>query len=190
MAMETIGRWSNGIALRPLDHPPEETLWAEKDDQEKDDEDCGILQLRRQHDGRHLLHQTDGHAAPEGADDAAHAAEHDAGIHHDHIVEADKGMKRVVGGEQAAGNCRNAGAERKGDAVRAISKVNNIIVTKETTASMPRALLTKMLMSKNGPSSQAELDNGVRIEASTEPNTISPPFCRISAIPSVRINWA
>ena len=55
---------------------------------------------------------------------------------------------------------------------------------------MPRALLTKMLMSKNGPISQAELDSGVRIDASTEPNTIRPPFCSTSAMPSVRMSWA
>ena len=73
---------------------------------------------------------------------------------------------------------------------RVISSVSSAMVTNETMASMPRALLMKTLMSKYGPSSQAELDNGVRIEASTEPNTIKPPFCRISAIPSVRISWA
>ncbi|MEY9754738.1 hypothetical protein ABIE73_002133 [Bradyrhizobium yuanmingense] len=63
-------------------------------------------------------------------------------------------------------------------------------MTSETIMSMLRALLRKMLMSKKGPSSQAELDSGVRIEASTEPNTMRPPFCRISAMPSVRISWA
>ena len=74
---------------------------------------------------------------------------------------------------------------------RVINSVSSIIVTSETTASIPRALLMKTLMSPSiGPSSQAELDSGVRIEASTEPNTSKPPFCRMSAIPSVRMSWA
>ena len=74
---------------------------------------------------------------------------------------------------------------------RLINSVSRIIVTNATTASMPRALLTKTLTSYiSGPISHAELDSGVRIEASTEPNTIRPPFCRISAMPSVRMSWA
>jgi hypothetical protein len=38
-----------------MGHAPEETLRAEEDDQEKNDEDRGILQLRRQDQRRHLL---------------------------------------------------------------------------------------------------------------------------------------
>ena len=35
----------------------------------------------------------------------------------------------------------------------------------------------------------ARADSGVRTLCGVEPNTISPPFCRISEIPRVTINW-
>ena len=42
---------------RPLDHASEEALRTEEDDQQEYDEDRRVLQLRRQHQGRKLLHE-------------------------------------------------------------------------------------------------------------------------------------
>ena len=66
------------------------------------------------------MHQADGHAAPERAENAAHAAQHHAGVHDDHEVEADIGLERIEGGDQAAGDRGDAGADAEGDAVRAV----------------------------------------------------------------------
>src|SRR6266481_7644629 len=73
----------------PLAEAAEHPLRPQEDDQEEDDEDRGVLQLVRQHQGRHLLDDADQEAAPERAEDAAEPAEHDPGIHHDHEIEAD-----------------------------------------------------------------------------------------------------
>ena len=73
-----------------------------------------------QHQRGELLHQADGEPAPERADDAAHAAQHHAGVHHDHVLQPDEGMERIVGGEQPAGERGDRHAEREGDAVRAV----------------------------------------------------------------------
>ena len=69
-----------------------------------------------------------------------------------------------------------------------ISSVSSNIVTSETTASIPRLVDEDADVIKQRSEPRAELDSGVRIEASTEPNTSRPPFCRISAIPSVRMS--
>ena len=66
------------------------------------------------------------------------------------------------------------------------------MVATEMSAAMPRDLLTKIETRSphSGPISQALLDSGVRTETRIEPKTIRPPFCRMSAMPSVRISWA
>ncbi len=69
---------------------------------------------------RKLLDETDGHAAPERTDDAAEAAEHDAGIHDDDVFKPDEGVERIVWCKQPPGNGGDADAERKCDAVREI----------------------------------------------------------------------
>jgi hypothetical protein len=49
---------------------------------------------------------------------------------------------------------------------------------------------TGMPSDKNGPSSQARIESGVRIETGVEPNSSRPPFCSTSATPSVRMSCA
>ena len=52
----------------------EETLRAQKDDQQEDDKDCRVLQLIWQHQGGHLLDDADQEPAPERAQYAAEPA--------------------------------------------------------------------------------------------------------------------
>ena len=87
---------------------------------EEDDENSDVLQLKRHHQRRQLLHQADRHAAPESAQNAAHAAEHDTGVHDDDELEPDVGLERVIGGDQPARHRRDAGADAERDAMRAI----------------------------------------------------------------------
>src|SRR5947207_14514840 len=69
----------------------EHALRPQEDDQQKDHEDRGVLQLIGQYQRRHLLHDTEQEPAPEAAAIAAEPPHHDTGIHHDDDVEADKG---------------------------------------------------------------------------------------------------
>ena len=61
---------------------------------------------------------------------------------------------------------------------------------------MPKATARARLTNTAPPSvkgsatSQALADSGVRIDCGVEPNTISPPFDRINATPSVRMSCA
>lgn len=75
---------------------------------------------------------------------------------------------------------------------RVISSQSRTITTIEIRADTARDLLTNTLTTspQNGPASQATLDSGVRIESSSEPNSIMAPFCRISAMPRVKISCA
>src|SRR3954453_22064889 len=72
-----------------LGEAAEHALRPQEDDQQKDDEDCRILQLVGQYQGLPLLHDADHQPAPERADIAAEPPEHDPGIHHDDKVEPD-----------------------------------------------------------------------------------------------------
>ncbi len=66
------------------------------------------------------------------------------------------------------------------------------ITATETPAATIRALLRKIAMIPSGGSgmNQASEESGVRIDSSSAPKRIIAPFCRISAMPSVRISWA
>ncbi len=62
----------------------------------------------------------------------------------------------------------------------------------ETTADTTRALLRKMAIGSAhvGAIMNASLASGVRSDMSCAPNRIIAPFCRTSAMPSVRMSWA
>src|SRR5437016_3820815 len=97
-------RWrlaSARVLMAPLSYPlaeaAEHALRAEKDDQQEDDEDRRVLQLIRENQRRHLLHDADDETAPERAQNAAQPAEHDPGIHDDDEIEPDIGLERVRG---------------------------------------------------------------------------------------------
>src|SRR5262249_58145209 len=65
-------------------------------------------------------------AAPEGAEDRAHTAEHYAGIHHNDKVEADVGLERLRHREQAACDRSDANTEAEGYTVRAVDVDSDI----------------------------------------------------------------
>src|SRR5262249_26385748 len=67
-----------------------------------------------------LLDDADQQPAPEGAEDAAEPAKHDARIHDDDEIEPGIGLKGLRAGDQAAGDRGDADAEAPGEAMRAI----------------------------------------------------------------------
>jgi hypothetical protein len=96
------------------------SLAAQEHDHQEDNEDRGVLQLRGQDQGRELLDEAHRQPAPEGPEDAPHAAQHDARIHDDDEVEADEGTEGDIRGHQPAGDGRDAAPQAEGDAVGAV----------------------------------------------------------------------
>src|ERR1700732_2755432 len=76
------------LMSRTLRRTAEQALWPQQHDQQEDDEDRRVLQLRRQDQGGDLLHEAHRQPAPERAHDGADAAKDDTGIHDDDVVEA------------------------------------------------------------------------------------------------------
>src|SRR5581483_5790714 len=111
------GESSSAAPSGPPSRAPEQTLRPQQHDDEKDDEYRAVLELVRQEQGRELLHQPDRQSAEEGARYAAQAAEHDAGIHDDDVLETDIRLERTAGGEQAAADGRHGDAESESQAM-------------------------------------------------------------------------
>ena len=62
-------------------------------------------------------------------------------------------------------------------------------ITAIASPTATRKLTQRPLLSRMSPISQDCRDSGVRMPVGVEPNTISPPFCRISEMPSVVMIW-